>query len=282
MSASSDSLIGLVVSSDSIGAAETITQITPSEPPEVKNIPVWIWIAFGFLAGFTAGSLLIFQYSRSKIYSILATEKHKYLNDLKNESGQDLLVRKFLRYAGVVALLKKSKDEKKINNENYLKEIARLKRENEKLKAENEQKEKVITDQKNSSFTRAYSRDIFRAPQGKSYVIADNNTEIFFTIPEGDGSFKTMNAKNVQDVDCFYKIIPDKSGQKGRLYFISGEYDLRALDNIDYYINPVCEIQNISDRTLARRILMTDPGSVVKRGDIWKIEEDKKVKIKLV
>jgi len=91
-----------------------------------------------------------------------------------------------------------------------------------------------------------------------------------------------VNAKSVQEIDCYYKIEPDKSGQYGRLYFISGNYDMRALDNIDYYLNPVCEIQNIINRTNARKIVMTATGVVVRRGDHWKVEESNKVKIKLV
>ena len=91
-----------------------------------------------------------------------------------------------------------------------------------------------------------------------------------------------MNAKSVQEIDCYYKIEPDKGGQYGRLYFISGNYDMRALDNIDYYLNPVCEIQNIINRPNARKIVMTATGVVVRRGDHWKVEEGNKVKIKLV
>jgi hypothetical protein len=159
-------------------------------------------------------------------------------------------------------------------------EISQLRRQIEKLRTENERNEKIIAEQKITVYNQASARDHFDGEPGKSFII--NKTEIYFTIPEGDGSFKTVNARNGQDVDCFYKIVPDKSGQRGKLYFIPGDYDLRALDNIDYYLNPVCEIQNISDRAYARKISMTDPGSVIKRGDIWKIEENNKVKIKLV
>ncbi|MBP1665272.1 MAG: hypothetical protein H6Q23_132 [Bacteroidetes bacterium] len=269
-----------VVTADTIQLAEIKTETTSVEPLNEKIIPVWMWITMGFLLGFVAGGLLIYQYSRSKIYSILATEKYKYLDDLEQE--KDLLLRKFFKYVGIVALLKHSKDEKKNTIDNYVKEVVRLKKQNEQLKTENEQKEKLIADQKFTACNQISSQDYIDRQPEKSYRTADNKMEIFFTIPEGDGSFKTVNAKHSQDIDCFYRIILDKGGQKGKLYFISGDYDLRALDNIDYYLNPVCEIQNITDRTFARKILMTDPGSVVKRGDIWKIEENNKVKIKLV
>jgi len=239
-----------------------------------------MWIVIGFLPGVIAGGFLIYQYSKSRIYSILAAEKYKYLDDLKQDTGQSLLLRKYFRYIGIVAKLKLSKDQKKDIIENNNKEIGQLKRQNEKIKAENERNEKAVAEQKTTADNQASSRDRFDGDPGKFF--RSNKTEIYFTIPEGDGSFKTVNARNSQDIDCFYKIVPDKSGQKGKLYFISGDYDLRALDNIDYYLNPVCEIQNISDRTYARKISMTDPGSVIRRGDIWIIEENRKVKINLV
>jgi len=254
----------------------------PGEPAKEKTIPVWLWIVTGFLPGFLAGSFLIYQYSRSKIYSILAKEKYKYLYDLNQNAGQNLLLRKCFKYIRIVALLKQSKDEKKNTIGNNNKEIALLKNQNEKLKTENELKEKIIADYEINAHDQPSAREYFNAQPGKSFVTSDSRPEIFFTIPEGDGSFKASNAKNGQDIGCFYKIVPDKGGLRGKLYFVSGDYDLRALDNIDYYLSPVCEIQNITDRTFARKIITTDPGIVIKRGDNWKIEDNCKVKIKLV
>ena len=258
------------------------TEAKPAEPSGKKTIPVWLWIVIGFLPGFLAGSILIYQYSRSKIYSILVTEKYKYLDNLKQDTSQNLFLRKCFKYVGIVAILKISKDEKKYAIGNSNKEIIQLKNQNEKLRSEIEQKEKIIIDYKITANSQTSAREYYDGHPGKSHGISDAKPEIFFTIPESDGSFKSSNAKNGQDIDCFYKIVPDKSDQKGKLYFVSGDYDLRALDNIDYYLNPVCEIQNITDRTFARKILMTDPGIVVKRGDYWKIEDNCKVKIKLV
>jgi hypothetical protein len=240
----------------------------------------WIWILIGFFSGVIAGGCLIYLFSRSKIYSILSVEKYKYLDDLKHDTGQHLLARKYFKYIGVVAKLKLSKDQKKDILEKYNRDSGHLKRLVEKLTTENGRLEEIISEMKIAADNKASIREHSDGEPGR--LFRSNKTEIYFTIPEGDGSFREVNARNGQDIDCFYKIVPDKSGQKGKLYFISGEYDLRALDNIDYYLNPVCEIQNISERNYARKISMTDPGSVIKRGDIWKIEENNKVKIKLV
>jgi hypothetical protein len=260
---------------------EKKSEAVSAGPNTGSNIPGWVWIAGGALLGFIAGAALIYLYSRYKVYSILKTERRKYLGDLRNDREQDPLVREFFGYLGIVAMLKKSKDDKSetINIKNI--EIRQLKEQNEDLLTEIEQKEKALTVQKVNAEKRAEEEYVARQP-GKPDEVSGKKTDIYFTIPESDGSFKSANARNVQEIDCFYKIEPDKSGLKGRLYFLSGKYDLRALDNIDYYLNPVCEIQNITDRTNARKILMTDPGLVIKRGDIWKIEDNNKVKIKLV
>lgn len=271
------------------GQPDTVT----SGQPFKISIPGWVWIAGGTLLGFIAGAALIYIYSRAKIFSILSNEKRKYIKDLKNDSEQTLFVRKFFSHIGIVAMLKKSKDEKSeiINKKNL--ELRALKERNEDLRAEYAQKEKalknrqVISENPSSPGAPPDSQPVRPgAPQASQPVrpepVPPVKTEKFFTIPESDGTFKLVNAKSVQEIDCYYKIEPDKSGQYGRLYFIPGNYDMRALDNIDYYLNPVCEIQNIINRTNARKIVMTATGVVVRRGDHWKVEESNKVKIKLV
>ena len=282
------------------GQPDTVT----SGHPFKISIPVWVWIAGGTLLGFIAGAALIYIFTRAKIFSILSNEKRKYLNNLNYDSEQTLFVRKFFSHIGIVAMLKKSKDDK---SEIILKknlEIRELKERNEDLRAEYAQKEKalknrqVINESPLSPGAPQASQPVRpgapqasqpvrpEAPQASQPVrpeaVPPVKTGIFFTIPESDGTFKSVNAKSVQEIDCYYKIEPDKNGQYGRLYFISGNYDMRALDNIDYYLNPVCEIQNIINRTNARKIVMTATGVVVRRGDHWKVEESNKVKIKLV
>jgi hypothetical protein len=246
------------------------------------SIPVWVWIAGGTLLGFIAGAALTYIYSRVKIFSILSNEKRKYLNNLNYESEQTLFVRKFFSHIGIVAMLKKSKDEK---SEIILKknlEIRELKERNEDLRAEYAQKEKALKNRQAINESPLSPGTPQASQPVRPEPVPPVKTGIFFTIPESDGTFKSVNAKSVQEIDCYYKIEPDKSGQYGKLYFISGNYDMRALDNIDYYLNPVCEIQNIINRTNARKIVMTATGVVVRRGDHWKVEENNKVKIKLV
>jgi len=278
----SNSLNGLILAVETIQEPEKKSETIPDESSDEKGISGWMWILMVFLLGLMAGGFLIYQYSKLKIYSILKREKHEYLDDLKQDTRQSPLLRKFFKYIGIIAVLKQSKDEKKKDFDNCLKENVQLKRENEELKRVNQPKGKVQTDQKIAFNNEVIPIDNIDGQPGRKVNMNGNQREIFFTIPENDGSFKIINARNYKEVDCFYKISMDESGQRGKLHFISGEYDLRALDNIDYYLNPVCEIQNITNRTYARKIEMVDTGSVRKRGDYWKIEDNNKVKIKLV
>ena len=250
-------------------------QTNSSDNEGQAGFAVIIWISAAFFVGLVAGGLLIYYYSRSKIYSILSAEREKYLHDLEHDSRQDPLLREVFKYIGIVGILKKSKDKKVKVINNSDKKFAELKAQYVNLKKEYKNRPVVATEQDRANEFPAGS------PEEKE-DISEINTEIYFTIPESNGSFKNTSARKIKEIDCFYKIEPDDDYQSGKLHFISGEYDLRALDNIDYYLSPVCEIQNISDRSKARKIQMTRTGSVIKRGDSWIIDGKDKVKIKLI
>ncbi|HBE40284.1 MAG TPA: hypothetical protein DDW27_03625 [Bacteroidales bacterium] len=242
----------------------------------------WIWGISGFLLGLAAGAFLIFLYSRYSIYSILETEKNKYLNDLKKDADNNILYGKLFKYLGIVKVLKKRKNEKQEQIIARNRTIFQLKEQNEELFEDIELLRKRLMNQRirkenltsPGEVNNSIEPDLIRKPE--------NSSEVYFTIPESDGSFKIINSKYSKGIDCFYKITPDKSGRKGALHFLPGEYDMRALENIDYYLHPVCEIQNISNRATAKRIVMTDTGRVIRRNDSWQIEENRKVKVKLV
>jgi len=242
----------------------------------------WIWGLSGFLLGLLAGCLAVFFYSRYSIYKILDTEKKKYLKDLEKDTRNNPLHREVFKYIGIVEILKKRKNLKQEQLIAKNNTIAELMVQNEELFNDAELLRKRLINLKMNKENQASAGEGYYVRSPDPAVKVENSSEIFFTIPENDGSFRIINAKYTKGIDCFYKIIPDKSDQKGVLHFLSGDYDLRALENIDYYLNPVCEIQNISGRTFAKRIVMTEPGRVIKRNDSWQIEENGKVKVKLV
>lgn len=109
-----------------------------------------------------------------------------------------------------------------------------------------------------------------------------NKNELFFSIPEPDGSFR-LNISNNEQSMAYYKIITLENSQEGELVFISGTNDRRAINRMDSYLKPVCYIENPEDATRATSISMLQPGKVVKDGDRWILKDvDSKIKIKLI
>lgn len=230
---------------------------------------------FFLFIGLFIGGVSIYWYSRNKIYSILSKERDLYIDQFV-DSGKKYL----FNYIGIVLILKERKD----NKQKTIDELKNV------ISSSNTalDKEKKILASLNETSNDKEDNKITEEEIIKSTVEWNVNPDsfstktIYFTIPEADGSFKTLNGKNAKEVDCFYKIEKEDNNQKGKLYFISGAFDLRALDNIDYYLNPVCEIENISDRTHAKRISQVNYGNVILNGDKWTIDSNNKVKIRLI
>ena len=248
---------------------------------KAKSI-LWSGIVVNFLwffSGICIGGFLIYRYSKRIIYSILSEEKSTYLDLLQKHKSQF-----FFKYLGIVAILKTSKDEKKM-------EIDKLNLENQTSRnriASLELKTISNLNTHYSSSTPKESVDENVEPKVMEWVIdqdVKNKTQergLFFTIPDSDGSFNIRNGKITKDNDCFYSIETGEDANIGKLHYLSGDYDLRALDNIDYYLNPVCHIENITDRSSAQRIAIVNPGVVNKNGDVWKIDINNKVKIRFI
>lgn len=238
-----------------------------------------------FVGGLFVGGFLFYLYTEFEIYSILKTEKKEYSQYLHSYQGKY-----HFKYLQIVAILKDRKDKKNEDIHNLKDEVSNLKKEISKnsskydgsdYKLNNSIREVELVEEKMQSNVIEF--DIKSNVESIDVTNKKTKTnEIFFTIPENDGSFKITNGRNTKGVDCFYKIEVDKNRQKGKLHFISGDLDSRALDNIDYYLSPVCQIENITERAHARKIHMKESGNVLMSSDCWKIDINHKVKIKLI
>ncbi len=105
-------------------------------------------------------------------------------------------------------------------------------------------------------------------------------TQLYFTIPEMDGSFSVEKGTANPDDRKHYRVVCEEKKDTGELHFISGPYDLKAIENIDYYMIPVCEVLNIAERSNANKVIQEKAGTVVKISGSW--VTDKKIKVKLV
>ena len=248
----------------------------------ILNISISVLL---FICGIVIGVLLVYFHTRKHIYSILGNEKSTYI-DYLNQKHMNYL----FQYIGLVHILYLSKEKYKTRYEDLQQKLkeGQGKTNGEQIKSQNSNHKSDLDiglkDSKLANNDVAVEQDY--VPNNVIEWKVDQETIqtniLYFSIPEADGSFKIVNGKTVKELDCFYKIEINKNNQKGKLFFISSEFDSRALDNIDYYLNPVCEIENISDRTHAKKINVVDFGTVVLYGDTWKIESNKKLKIRLI
>lgn len=241
-------------------------------------------IMLALILGISIGGAIVYYYSSSRIVKILKDEKNNYLNSsfFYDMNGPD--------YIKIVAALKKSKNDKKKEIELLNNRVAQLTKELQTIKSiDSNYKHKINSIDKNNEpiinsdiIVNEVPSNVIEWKIGVADEPSKSLNEVYFTIPENDGSFKISNGKFTKDIDSFYKIEIDKNSQKGKLFFISGEYDSRALDNIDYYLNPVCDIENITNRTHAKKIQMLRYGNVLLSSDSWKIDINHKVKIKFI
>lgn len=237
-----------------------------------KMLFVLLFFSMSFLMGYFCHFLIL----KRKILKILGLKKKNSTDNLKEEKA----IVNFFKYLSLTQVLKTQKEDfEKIQKEKDL-EIRRLREDFLKLKNESKilLEENIELGKKNEDLNdkiQVYQNENSGSINEKLNILKT----LFFNIPGINGTFKIENGKEHKGEDSFYKI-EVINNSNGNIYYLSGSYDLRAIENIDYYLNPVCEVQNISYRAIARKVETVKHGTVILKGDSWQINE--KVKIKLV
>lgn len=215
--------------------------------------------------------------SSSRVKTILKKEKKQYTNAIKKQKDSFLVT-----HLDLVRLLKERKDFYKDGgkdremdneeNEGYESVISNLQWQIENLKEQ-------IANQDNSN---AYKS----APAPVSIVKEPENTNgrnsLYFTIPENGGCFISDKAESTDDGRKFYKIEFSQHSNQGKLFFISSDNDKRAINRIETYLKPVCDIENILHAEKANKVEMLSPGKVTLANNAWVIDNNHKVKVKLL
>jgi len=271
-----------VIYQNSLCLLLTLSKISTPIIANSSDEPSHFFLKFGyFFMGILVGALVIYFYSQIKIYSILSNEKNKYLKTINNQTNKYLF-----KYLSMVEILKESKDSKLAKIEKINEQLQTTEKELKKITQKVDEpafKEIIIRNESNSNTNDARIIETTIEPieleiESKTPPI----TTIYFTIPEENGSFKKINGKETKEEDCFYKIESDESKQKGYISFIPGPLMTRALESIDYYLRPVCDIENIENILNAKKIEMIRKGSVTCKDEIWTIDINAKIKIKLL
>ncbi len=121
------------------------------------------------------------------------------------------------------------------------------------------------------------SRGDFRGPTtgkaGEEVIVH------YFGIPDSEGNFPASQAGSQYDSRKLYMIVTRPGSDRGELHYISGELDMKAINNIDYYLVPVCEIFDISVRNSASRVLQEAKGAALLSSGKWICTTRVKVKL---
>jgi hypothetical protein len=246
------------------GIAIDIGDANPPDP-EKQN---WFLIASFILLSFFVGAFLCFYIIRSKIYQIMDEDLDKYKNIIQ-ESGA-------FTFLSMVKLLKKRKNEYKKKVEEF------------EIKYPDTQKTPKSEDNIVISASNENDSNVKNIEETNNTVEwnitndSNNQKGLFFTIPDGEGKFEVSDGKSQNDGNCFYRIENKPNSNQAILSYISNEKDKRAIENIENYLLPVCDIENFSDRRNASKVHMKVSGIVKLNNGIWVIDPNHKVKIKLV
>lgn len=255
---------------------------------EKITLQPFLWKAFllsSLVIGvFFMGGLLMYLSLKRKVLSILHDEKHTYNSRIKNSEIfnsfklialiEMLKIRKD-QYKEELNQLKEELDEELKNTVKLTNEVGILTLRNEELERQVRELIRLTNDDPGT--------DREHQPIPKSVRSANENkgqVSTYFTIPENDGSFSIEKGEYFANSKKFYKIEAGENSDYGKLYFLSGDLDVKAINNIDFYLIPVCEVENLAMSNSATRIIQQQHGTVVKIADKWVV--DKKIKVKLI
>ena len=255
-----------------------------------KQIPWKTFLLYGslFIIGIIVGGILIFIIIKTKIKSIVNEEDKRKYNDYLHAANNSPYLFGYLR---VVYFLHKQKDKYKKENESVNqnngsrvgeleRKISQLEKEKKDLLDENiELGKKLEQESVQKDENQAESNSI--RSQGFNSQPSNKITKLYFSMPEGDGSFQLLNGEPSNDGKKYFRIEFEDSSTKGELYYLSGDRDQRAINRLESYLKPVCEIENITNSSSATKIEVIQAGKVTLINDSWVIDPENKIKIKL-
>ncbi|HPD58852.1 MAG TPA: hypothetical protein P5085_02565 [Paludibacteraceae bacterium] len=259
---------------DTTSTTSTRTQSTEGDGgtiPPVAESQNWKFILLiGFLS-FFIGMFITYLIIKLKIYHLLDKDKKTY----KNSVSKGLF-----SFLSMISLLKKRKDDYKDKVTQLENRVAKLEKqltlENDVISETNKDIiiDKQIPQKNDDEQSRVIEWEISKE---------DNNIlTSYFSIPETDGRFVIEKGEQTNDGSKYYRIEYRNNSNEGNLFFISGNQDKRAINRLDSYLKPVCDIDNIINAENASKIEVLKNGKVIKKNGSWVIDPNHKVKIKLM
>ena len=238
--------------------------------PVVAEGQNWKFVLLIGFFSFLIGMSITFFIIKSRIFYFIDDDKETYKNSV--QSG-------LFSFLSMVSLLKKRKDDYKNRVTELLNKIEKLEK---KTKSENDTTSKTNIDNVENEQLAVDTDDSTKSIEWVISKEAGNKSISYFSIPENDGRFIIEKGEQTNDGSKYYKIVSKTSSDVGDLFYISGSQDKRAINRLDSYLKPVCDIENIINAENASKIEVLRNGKVIKIADSWVIDTDHKVKIKLI
>lgn len=236
---------------------------------------------FYFFIGFIVGWFALLFYTTNKVKSIIGDDYKDYVS----ASGRPFM----FNFLSAISYLKERKknyknEKNKLNNklkdtrDEYKTTIDDLNKKFEDRNKDLNYTESKVSEEKPVNF----KEDPTSEPVILSHKNDSKSKNLYFTIPEQDGSFVISNGSESNDGRKYFKISFDESSSKASITYISSQRDGRAINRLDTNLKPVCDIMNISNASSANKIEILKKGEVLLQGDKWVIDSNNKIKIRLV
>lgn len=230
-----------------------------------------------FFMGLFLGGILLYFISKKKINVLLEGERKEYMNLLKSKN-----VKFGIKYIGIVYILKLRKDHYKAEFEKKNLEINNVGNQLETLQKENLKLAEALANKKDTITKNTAERTIQTTREWDIKNEDKETCKLFFSMPESEGYFIASNGELSNDGRKYFKIEYHEKSDHGQLFYLPGERDKRAINRLESYLKPVCEIENILNADKATSINFISPGKVVLIDNHWVIDPKYKLKIKLV
>ncbi len=234
------------------------------EPKKPKQVPSeqskwmkWIIYLAVFILGILIGGWLVYTLIKKKI-----TEKLDYVDEKERRI--------------------KSRIKEHKSNEKSSFFTKSFQDENEKIKSENSELKRKIEELKNTSHNQEQTPQSEITHEWEIKQSEKTTRKLFFSMPESDGRFIIDNGESSNDGRKYFRIEYNEGSETGDLYYISGDRDQRAINRLESYLKPACDIENIENADSATNIEFIKPGKVFLINDSWVIDSDNKAQIKLL
>lgn len=248
-----------------------------------------------YAAVFVLGILTMYLFTRFYNRRLLRDELRYYRKELKKKKMTwppelfpllHMLKRHKDRYKKEASLREKEledltwrMEEQTARSGELEQKVATLTRENKELKA-------IVEGPDSGGVYRDKgSRVVNQAPRGRTFSTpvvpaAEPEPEIlYFGIPDKHGNFPADRGELQYDSRKLFKIVFSLGSDRGELHYISGELDMKAINNVDYYLLPVCEISNMEGRGTATRVIQEEKGEVRLTSGRWSMTTRVRVKL---